>query len=1230
MENIRIGNDINIEWTIFRDGKPESLEGKSLSILMTSGYRKISVEDFHTRDNVIAFTFPGKDQEYNGIYTLTLIENLGKEQMYTVDACEAFRLVPRSCAVGGNAGCGNIKVNTVRLTGDIKVPVAGSGSGTSDYNELSNKPSINGTTLKGNMSFEELGIQPTGDYATRDEIPVLPDNIVIDPNYTHTDNNLTDILLEKLNGLSNYNDSTLREALTSEISRAKEVEGDLDTAIRKVASDLSTFITGDPDADNVINRWQEVVEFLSGMTEDKDMAGVLLDLRTQMTEEIASTLSGYYTSGQVDDKFVARVIGSRLMTEDEGRKIAGLDAALERKVDKVDGKGLSSNDLTNELLEKIRGLSNYDDSAIKSEITSIKSDIDTLLGEGASDAIDTFHEIEDFLRGITDKQTLTGLLDDLKKEVTAIIPTKTSQLQNDDNTVKDASYIHTDNNFSNKDKTKLSGIEEGAKVNVNADWNATEGDALILNKPTLATVATSGSYADLSNKPTIPTVDVNKEYVDTQLATKSDLPDYTVFDIVMEIASGVTPSISQENYNKLLERLPSNSVNTLPVRDNEVYISSLLGGYNANGDNSIWLYLESSMGVLQDYSIQISIYQDLTVSIDSGSKYLVPTSNGIDIFTNLTHDVSEDNTKRLTIYTTGDGTKSLMDDGEYRKLPVYGRNLLLGSGKEVSNSNYDIANYWLAEQIPEGTQVTVTIWGELGEDRTGFKLFNSGENVTANGGFHGDTNEAFIVLDEGVGKTTFNWSTTDKNSGSIAPNTYLRIYAFPYKSTPNTTSTIHKIKLEYGDISTEWTPAWEDIPDIEERYAYGVEWDMASSNRDGKRVGNMQLHRDLPVQSKMRRYILDNKGGSIEYDSDFLPSSYSDVDNYSIMTMIPEHWCKLYTNGTKFRMMLSTIPLPGYKHIDKFYISTVEARIKRDTLTLFSSSGIDSTIVNLRGGDNTADWDGTYRSLLGRPVTNLTRDQFRQAARKRGSGWEMYTYNAHKTLFWLFAVEYATLDSQKPFNAQKDANGFAQGGLGPGPTQMTDWTNFNNANPLIPCGYTNEFGNGSGEKAYVVKNASGGTHATLMANRYRGIENPFGHIWKYTDGANIQVTTGDAGLSILWTTDDPSNFSDTSYTGYDKKGNICRTNGYAKKMLLGEDGDIVPTEVGGSSSTYWCDYYYTYTSANRMQVVLVGGYADDGSSAGLARVSTGNAPSDANRNVGSRLCFFPEFRKTSA
>ena len=576
----------------------------------------------------------------------------------------------------------------------------------------------------------------------------------------------------------------------------------------------------------------------------------------------------------------------------------------------------------------------------------------------------------------------------------------------------------------------------------------------------------------------------------------------------------------------------------------------------------------------------------------------------------------------LTLETKGDKSESLMADGKYRKLPVYGRNLLLGSGKEITSTSYWVTDWYTAENIPVSKQVTFTIWADLGVDVTSVWLYKAGGSVFL----------ASIARDKfvnGKASVSFTWE-----SGGNAENV-LKLYQ---KSPDNNTKgniTIHKVKLEYGDLSTEWTPAWEDIPDIEERYAYGVEWDMASSSPDGKRVGNMQLHRELPVQSGMSGVVLDNNGGINNYLgdtwSDFsinLPSS--SPENFSVMTMIPRHWYKFYFNGTKFRCMMSAIPLPGYKYVDYFFISSFEASIYRSKGLLMSRLGIDSTYDEYRGGDNTAEWDGTYRSLLGRPVTNLTRDQFRQAARKRGSGWEMYTYNAHKILFWLFAVEYATLDSQKPFNAQKDANGFAQGGLGAGPTQMTDWTNFNNANPLIPCGYTNEFGNGSGEKAYVVKNASGGTHATLMANRYRGIENPFGHIWKYTDGANIQVTTGDSGLSILWTTDDPSNFSDTSYTGYDKKGNICRTNGYAKKMLLGEDGDIVATEVGGSSSTYWCDYYYTYTQANRLQVVLVGGHADDGSAAGLAIVDASHAPSDAARDLGSRLCFFPEFRKTSA
>ena len=834
--------------------------------------------------------------------------------------------------------------------------------------------------------------------------------------------------------------------------------------------------------------------------------------------------------------------------------------AIDTKVDKVDGKGLSTNDYITADKTKVTNVNEVIEAAAKN-----------ITATGISITLDK-------------RNLVTNAVENIELD----LPASTTAL---------AGLMLP------SDKTKLNGIAAGAEVNVNADWNATEGDALILNKPT------------------IPTVDVNKEYVDTQLATKSDLPDYTVFDILTDIINSDSFSISQENYNVLLSKFIENQyMYTFPVRDNGFSVVALAG--LADSDGTITLIVQQETGIGSITRLQLAIKSDLTLSPLTGTVVFDATNNtGIDISVSQ-GDIESVKNKIITLHTTGDGTKSLMDDGKYRKLPVYGKNLLLGSGKEVSNSNYNIANYWLTGQIQEGTQVTVTIWGELGEGTTGFALFNSGDAVGAG------KPVPIITPTNGKGIATFSWNLIN-NSGTVANSTFLNIFSYPYGNKPTNPSTIHKIKLEYGDISTEWSPAWEDIPDLEERYAYGVEWDTASSSPDGVRVGNIQLHRELPIQSKMRMCEVDRLGAVTAAS---VSGMVQRLDG-SIMTEIPEHWYKLYTNGTKFRMMLSEIPLPGYNHIDKFYISTYEACISRSegklwSENLYAYSDGNSSLNNLRGGDNTSDWDGTYRSLLKRPVTNLTRDQFRQAARKRGSGWEMYTYGAHKTLFWLFAVEYATLNSQKPFNAQKDANGFSQGGLGEGSTQMTDWANFNNSNPLIPCGYTSEFGNGSGEKAYVVQNASGGTHATLMANRYRGIENPFGHIWKYTDGANIQVTTGDAGLSVLWTTDDPSNFSDTSYTGYDKKGNICRANGYAKKMLLGEDGNIVATEVGSSSSTYWCDYYFTSTSNDRMQVILVGSAANDHSDSGLASIYCGGPASNKYNYFGSRLCFFPKYKST--
>ena len=78
------------------------------------------------------------------------------------------------------------------------------------------------------------------------------------------------------------------------------------------------------------------------------------------------------------------------------------------------------------------------------------------------------------------------------------------------------------NNYTTAEKDKLAGVDDGANANVNADWNATSGDAEILNKPALF----SGDYDDLTNKPDIPDELSDLNDVDTTGATNGQLLRY--------------------------------------------------------------------------------------------------------------------------------------------------------------------------------------------------------------------------------------------------------------------------------------------------------------------------------------------------------------------------------------------------------------------------------------------------------------------------------------------------------------------------------------------------------------------------------------------------------------------------------------------------------------------------------------------------------------------------------
>lgn len=174
---------------------------------------------------------------------------------------------------------------------------------------------------------------------------------------------------------------------------------------------------------------------------------------------------------------------------------------LNTKVDKEAGKGLSTNDLTNELKQT------YDETVIKVDQIIAEGGepnvIETVKVNGTALTPDAEKAVNIDLSGYTKKTDLPtkvseltndgdgttgskfateayvntngGKIDKIKvngteqtitnKAVDIKVPTKTSDLTNNSNFAVDANYVHTDNNYTTDEKNKLSGIAEGAQVN---------------------------------------------------------------------------------------------------------------------------------------------------------------------------------------------------------------------------------------------------------------------------------------------------------------------------------------------------------------------------------------------------------------------------------------------------------------------------------------------------------------------------------------------------------------------------------------------------------------------------------------------------------------------------------------------------------------------------------------------------------------------------------------------
>ena len=230
---------------------------------------------------------------------------------------------------------------------------------------------------------------------------------------------------------------------------------------------------------------------------------------------------------------------------------------------------------------------------------------------------------------------------------------------------------------------------------------------------------------------------------------------------------------------------------------------------------------------------------------------------------------------------------------------------------------------------------------------------------------------------------------------------------------------------------------------------YGIEKDLSVAGTSCKRIGLEELHRQLPIQSKMRRCLLPDNGKVAQY----LHASNSDRTDTGMaadltgasgqsMVEIPDYYVKFELEWPIFRALFSEYPLPGFHLIPKHYISAWEATIDRTAQMLAS---VVNTTAQYRGGGNNAARDNAENTDLGKPATFTSLTNFRALAAKRGEGWSDYLYSAHKSLYWLYVYEYADFNCQLDYTAELDSNGFHQGGLGPGVTTLEwgKWDAFN-------------------------------------------------------------------------------------------------------------------------------------------------------------------------------------------
>ena len=458
---------------------------------------------------------------------------------------------------------------------------------------------------------------------------------------------------------------------------------------------------------------------------------------------------------------------------------------------------------------------------------------------------------------------------------------------------------------------------------------------------------------------------------------------------------------------------------------------------------------------------------------------------------------------------------------------------------------------------------------------------------------------------------------------------------------------------------TALNEAWEELQKAQQKldkqvtelnsnmdlYSYGVEWDVTVASPELTRIGNPLLHKSLPIQSAYRGCVANNDVVNYylfpddwSYKEDGETPSVLDGTDGTVRVNTPKFYGKSGSDGNKRWVRTSTVKIDdSWVEIPELLIDAYRSTVDTTVSATPKAVSVVNTTTAFRGGGNRANYDDyltteletkdIFRSDLGKPRTNISRATMRTYATNAGS--ELLCYEYYKWIFyWNYVIEYANFNSQAAYNAELTADGYHQGGLGPGITDWNNnangWSGYNGTYPITPCGYCNDIGNFTGIKELVIPETVVDESTTVPTKtfkvpRWRGFDNPFGDIWTNLDGIILERTAANQPSSV-YTTSNPSAFGDdnTAKGKMTVAGKEIASDGYTKDFDLGSKGEIIPSVVGGSATTYMCDYHWCNTASTSLRTLFVGGSAANGGNAGLGFFHSSNGVGYVYSHVGFR------------